>query len=174
MHFNWDRLQAAHPAAVRPAFGMSLNPCEVIDCQAQRLFGADEVLQVIVDLGMDFAAGLQMETPLNFIVAVLNEEGRRVAGGEAFLAAGTRLTQRDAQITLSFRMLPSFTWRQSGVLSGQSGTDNRATTAIEADAALPAYHLLLVPENLSPQNRQILSTTPLRFRHRMTLTQQKQ
>ena len=66
----------------------------------------------------------------------------------------------------------SFTWRQSGVLSGQSGADNRSVTAVEDDAALPAYHLLLVPENLSPQNRQILSAVPLKFKYGLTLTQQ--
>ncbi|HWR89198.1 MAG TPA: hypothetical protein VN260_02975, partial [Dissulfurispiraceae bacterium] len=102
-----------------------------------------------------------------------DEEGHRVASGEVSFFANAREQRREGEVVLSFRMMPSFTWRQSGILSGQSGTDSRTAADIGAEAALPAYHLLIMPRNMSDQNRAQLSQIPLKFKYRMSLESQK-
>jgi Zn-dependent metalloprotease len=169
MHFNWERLEGAHPAAIRPVLGVALNPCGVIDCQAQKLFEHDEYLELTADLKFDPAAGLNMESPVSFAVAVLNEEGYTMALGEAFFISNATVQQTQGQIVLSFRMNPSFTWRQSGTLSQIAKAGDRQSYSVEGDAALPAYYLVLMPGNLNENNRQIFSTTPLDFTFQMGL-----
>ncbi len=177
MHFNWGHLSHAHPAFIRPMFGTYLNPCELIDCQAQNLFEDNEYLQVTVDLYLDLPTDLQMEFPVILALAVLNEAGHRVAAGEAYFVSADETglaEQRSGQVTLSFKMLPSFTWRDSGQLSFRDDVSRRQSYNVEADAALPAYHLILVPRNLSQANRQILSSIPLKFSYQIILTHQEQ
>jgi hypothetical protein len=151
---------------------MELNPCGVIDCPDQTLFDDNDYLLVTVDLGLALPEGEYMEVPVSFTLAVLNEEARIMASGEAYFIASAKEWQTETQVVLSFKMLPSFTWRESGNLL--RAEPNRRSYNVEADAALPAYYLLLVPDNLNELNRLILSVLPLKFSYQMTLTHQEQ
>jgi Zn-dependent metalloprotease len=169
MHFNWSHLAEADPAVIRPVFGTALDPCSVIDCQAQTLFDHDEYLELRADLKFDVPASLNMESPVSFALAVLNEEGYTMAAGEAFFMANATVQQTQGQIVLSFQMNPSFTWRDSGKLVSNEGANGRQIHSVDGDAALPAYYLVLMPGNLNENNRQIFSGTPLNLKYQMSL-----
>lgn len=169
MHFNWDRLEGAHPAAIRPVFGMALNPCGVIDCQAQTLFEHDEYLELAADLKLNLSPNLNMESPVSFALAVINEEGYTMALGETYFISNASVQQTQGQIVLSFRMNPSFTWRDSGKLVSSSGAVGQQVRSVEGDAALPAYYMVLMPGNLDESNRHVFSSAPLDFKYQIGL-----
>ena len=169
MHFNWGHLAEADPSVIRPFFGMALDLCNVIDCQPQTLFDHDEYLEVTADLKLDLPSSLNMESPVSFALGVVNEEGYTMATGEAFFISNGTVQEIQGQIVLSFRMNPSFTWRDSGKLIPSKGANGRQACSVEDDAALPAYYLVLMPGNLNEDNRQIFSGTPLNFKYHMSL-----
>ncbi len=71
-----------------------------------------------------------MESPSVSPLAVLNEEGYTMALGEAFFISNASVQQTQGQIVLSFRMNPSFTWRDSGKLVSRDG--GRRSTGLAA------------------------------------------
>lgn len=163
MRFDYRHLGPLHPAAIRPMIRIVADPCEVIPCEAQTLFADNEYLKITVDLTLDLAEGLQTEGRINMYLAVLDEAGNRVASGETYFISSGQEVRRKDQVTLSFRMSPSFTWRESGKLSGQEGSN----------AALPAYYLMMCPIHLNEQILTILSETPLELSAHMTLYHQQ-
>ncbi len=152
LRFIPEDLGPLHPAVLHPVIEFAADPCLIIDCEAQKLFEHDDFLQVTVDIAMDFAEGTLMEGPIVILLALMDEAGNRVATGQASLITdGEQLDVRQEQVVLTTRMLPSYTWRDSGRFFAQG----------QSDAALPAYYLAVSANYVSEENIQVLADTPL-------------
>jgi hypothetical protein len=177
MHFNWGHLDEAHPAFARPMGRYFFDPCESISCKAQTLFTDSSFLQVSVDLKLAFPTDVKMEIPIYFNLGILDEEGNLVANGDAYFLSSDvglgMLEQREANVTLSFKMLPSFTWRDSEKLPVRAKSTKGQSYNAQDDAALPAYYLVMEPKGLSKENREILSKTAIKLKANISMVQQE-
>lgn len=176
--FNWEHLDEAHPAFIQPIGKIPFDPCSIIDCAPQTLFGPNDHLQVSLDLELALSKGTNMETPITFNLAVVNEEGL-IADSEStmFISAKNDLQleqQLKSSLSLSFQMPPAYTWRHSSTYAPMKPAASKQPSNVTEDAALPAFYLLLEPRGLSEKNRALLSKTPLKIKPTVGLTQPKQ
>ncbi|MBI4773373.1 MAG: thrombospondin type 3 repeat-containing protein [Deltaproteobacteria bacterium] len=155
--FDYGDLGPGHPAAMRPTLEIPFDPCRFVDCQTQTLFGEDTYVTLTLDLSMNPASGASTtDHAISLHFAVLDQAGHRVADAQTLIehvSPEPALLPQAAtsQVTLSFPLAPSYTWRYSGKFDQETSPE----------AALPLYHLVLVPEVGDEANQVLLSKTPI-------------
>jgi len=149
INIDWGRSRIDAPQI------LPMDPCKIFPdkCVARNLFNDDDYIKMAINLRFNMPGGIVMEQPINFILAIVDESANLVVQREASFDP----ENREVNLSLAFKILPSFSWV------------SRAETEERAEAALPAYYLLVLPDARVLSNREILSRSVLEFTAQISL-----
>ncbi len=140
------------PSATRPLARRLLDPCRYGGpCEAQSLFAENTYLNVSLDVSMEPPADTTFDTSMLLHIGVMDEAGRWIAGGVMEVGNEMPKAKTTKRLDLSFRPVPSYTWRETG----------KYTAPDTVDQALPLYYLVVQPELGDEKNRVMLEKTPI-------------
>jgi hypothetical protein len=159
VEFQRQRTGPLDPEEPLPRLSIPFDPCAFVSCEPDRIFEPGGTARISLDLRLGLAGDLNMERPASFVFYVLDEAGDARAGGVAHFFSADQRASREALVTLSFPLNPSYARRTSSARAVGKGVP----------AALPAYYLVVQPLPGDERNQTILSGTPLEMKARVEI-----
>lgn len=147
-----DMILAFEEIARLPVFVRAFDPCAFFLCPGDReFFSETDFINIELHLNLLLSEGTVLKRPLAFFLGIADEVGNPLSVKKVVFSQGA-LQQ---SVTLSVRMLPSYTWsrtqpKSSSYPSGKS-----------ADAATPSYYFAVTPIIRGQGTASILKTSSL-------------